>query len=570
MMLAMYVAAAVHHLAVAAPGRLPKSLKPTNTLPNDQQFLPAPPPPFLPALPPLRPAPEGGSGGGGPPPSSACTTTGGSPCAFPFVYQGVEYTACTGAGRKDGIAYCGTAQDPTTHGHWVGGYCNSDCPMDETVTTTQDEVLANAELCPGGWHLGRPERTGGVEYHYAVDGSMMNLAECAAVAAYYTGTLGMPVTAWGHFEGIRALHDPADADYCTLYFGEFAPSDVDQPGDTELYCKSKSAAPPNAAGSLAETVAADPDGSLEALCPHGWKLLNDYYHPGGGYMGNGNTFVSMPDWVTPSECAAAAAAAGKGWSVMLSAVLAPQQWDDRKDWCRLFEADIAADERDELAATRTSMNRAAFFCPPAPPSTKDALAAVCSEATDAGSLDRTFCECNLWGGATDPDGAWGRTCAEFFTSYSNDDGTPDQYYCRGYVDFSPTRPQTTGMGGNGYPCEGTLPDFGVYPELADLCPDQCQTTAPTTTTTATTTTTTTTTATTTTAAPTTTEAACTDNASWVAKSKKKNKKGNKNGNKTETANGCSWVAMNPRTRCKTKSKGGTSAFAGCPAACNQC
>ena len=52
-----------------------------------------------------------------------CYTNGGpdsnKPCVFPFIYNGIEYTACTTV-ENDGIAWCSTEVD-VINGNYVGG-----------------------------------------------------------------------------------------------------------------------------------------------------------------------------------------------------------------------------------------------------------------------------------------------------------------------------------------------------------------------------------------------------------------------------------------------------------------
>ena len=289
----------------------------------------------------------------------ACSTVVGTECVFPYVSSDVEYTACSGA-EHGGIAWCSTSGDSA----YEGGFCNSDCPVDASATTTADQVARNSALCPGGWHFGLPQYVSGVHHHYAVDGASMNVDSCSEMAAYYIGTLGLAVSAWGPYEGIMALHDTSTSDYCTLYFGDFNASDAEGLGSSgDLFCMATGTGSA-AEGTFAETIAANNDVPFAAICPGGWKLRR-----------NNNLFASgskTDAQLSPTDCAAAGVSAGKGWAVMLSQLLVPapsEEWDDRTDACYLFDGDGSdiPDERDSLTVQHLQGGGAVFYCMPPPP-----------------------------------------------------------------------------------------------------------------------------------------------------------------------------------------------------------
>lgn len=275
------------------------------------------------------------------------------PCVFPFTYNGVEYTTCTGDHHNNvGLAYCGE------------GSCSSDCATDSSVITNAEEVLQNTTLCPtgGGWHMGTvdPWQSDAVKCQEGVDGSSMSIVECFEVAAYYTDVVGLPVTAWAPYDGLQGLHDQTKTDYCYLCFGDFVATDA-VAAKSDMFCKLD---PPSSgsAATFGEIIAFDNDGSLAAICPHGWKIFHYY---------DNALPTKLTTRYTPAGCKEQGTAAGKGWALTLSALLAPSpsRWDDRIDWCYLYDGDgdDVVDQRDTF--TSENLYQGMFYCMPPPPTT---------------------------------------------------------------------------------------------------------------------------------------------------------------------------------------------------------
>lgn len=268
--------------------------------------------------------------GSGSRPSSNCATIRGDPCVFPFALKDpatgnmTTMTKCTGISKygrssSDGIAWCATSAEKNEWGHYPTGYCSTEaCDGDDTVTGFVEDIVHDNTHCPGGWIRGDPYNH--VASHYAVDGSSMTIAECARVAAHYVNDLGLPVSAWAHWDGVMAVHDTERSDYCKLFFGAFDPADVEDNSSTDLFCmtppppladaavhagKSAKSSSPAAAveaneePNLGALINADLAGALAAICPNGWNVIENVYD-GASFGSNGR-----PDsWATPSECAA--------------------------------------------------------------------------------------------------------------------------------------------------------------------------------------------------------------------------------------------------------------------------
>jgi len=81
---------------------------------------------------------------------NACTTVDGTPCVFPFIYQGREYSDCTNATDSTGQLWCATKVDEnqfyiTKSNQW--GYCSEECfNIDFQIDTrTVEEGLYEAD-----------------------------------------------------------------------------------------------------------------------------------------------------------------------------------------------------------------------------------------------------------------------------------------------------------------------------------------------------------------------------------------------------------------------------------------
>ena len=280
---------------------------------------------------------------------------------------------------SDGIAWCATSAEKNERGHYETGYCRTEvCDNDDTVTGFVDDIVHDSTYCPGGWIQGDPYDH--VASHYAVDGDSMTIAECARVAAHYVNELGLPVAAWAHWDGVKAVHDNERTDYCKLFFGEFDPADVEDKSSTDLFCMTPPPASTVHAGKsgksvkapktteeqpvLGDLINADLDGALAAICPNGWKVIANV-HDGDSFGSNGRP-DRMSDWVAPADCAASTAVANNGWMVMLSALLAPSEWASRKDWCYIVNGDGSdVEDQSDAIVDGDKLGRAGFYCLPA-------------------------------------------------------------------------------------------------------------------------------------------------------------------------------------------------------------
>lgn len=249
--------------------------------------------------------------------NAVCKTPSGNACVFPFTYerwdsaQGVRvnttFSSCTGGFPGSsyfgtGVAFC----SKKTFSSWRGdlGMCDmsTGCSSDVSATTNIAELLKPSALCEAGWYQGHPTDVNTVTDNEGATGRSMNISRCALLGKFYAD-LGI-ISAWGHFDGVKAVADESRSDYCSVFSGNFATVDVEDPDSTDLFCRAVPSIGAKAATSVNELISAE----AKALCPAGWKQGKPKNIAKNGFQ----RFVKIGDrWSkesSPSGCAAAAVA----------------------------------------------------------------------------------------------------------------------------------------------------------------------------------------------------------------------------------------------------------------------